>query len=82
MHFGSTHHRKSCRTGTCLCLQPKVTKTTIQSHLMIGSISFLFFEAQEQTLPDKPLAPPNQAQQQRASRAFTSTPVGLNPEPF
>jgi hypothetical protein len=49
---------------------------------MIGSISFLFFEAQQQTLPDKPLAPPSQAQQQRASRAFTSTPVGLNPEPF
>ncbi len=30
----------------------------------------------------KQLAPPSQAQWQRANRAFTWTPVGLNPQPF
>jgi hypothetical protein len=42
----------------------------------------LFFEAERQMSPDKPLAPQSQAQWQTAFRSFTCPPLGSNPEPF
>jgi len=49
----------------------------------INTTQFFFLKAQQQqTRPDKPLAPPSQAQLQWAGMSFTCSPVGLNPEPF
>jgi hypothetical protein len=46
-------------------------------------MGFVFLvEAQQQTQPDKPLAPPSQAHWQRSNRSFNCKPLGLKPKTF